>query len=124
MRVNEPPSVLGSEYTFSGVDSSGGYAMVIPVLEIRVTELPREGAAGIPQPRSLDQYEAQFRAKRGALVTRLTSGSYGGLEIDDTTRGLPPSVTRIFQTQYREYWLEWDPDLEHATELASTFSIP
>ena len=97
-----------------------------PLLIVRTSELPPPGAVGVPPKLTAHQYEHAYRAERGAVVEAkdVTNGKYQGREIDVTAGQRAPLVVRIFQVNQHEYWLEWNPTIAHATDMANTFTIP
>jgi hypothetical protein len=127
VKAPKPPEIRGygnapKQYTFYGMDMKAGG----PLLTVRTAELPPEGAVGVPPTITPGQYEAGYRAESGAVVDGkdITNGVYKGREIDITAGQRAPLVIRIFQVNGHQYWLEWNPTIAHATDMANTFTIP
>ncbi len=73
-----------------------------------------------------DLYDRAFRAERGAVVntTKVTNNGYRGIQLEITAGPHSPQIMRIFSTDSRDYIVQWNPTIPHATEIADTFSMP
>ncbi len=127
VKAPKPPEIRGygnapKDYTFYGEDMKA----MGPLLIVRTSELPPPGAVGVPPATTPERYEAAYRAERGAVVQAkdITNGKYQGREIDVAAGPRAPLMVQIYQVNGHEYWLEWNPKIAHATDMANTFTIP
>jgi hypothetical protein len=109
-------------YTFYGLDKKA----LGPLLTIDITDRAPQGTAGAPLEISFDKYEQAYRAEPGAVVDArpLSLGSSTGRELDITAGRRAPLKIRIYRTDNRQYWLEWNTNIAHSTETADSFVIP
>lgn len=110
-----------SYYLFDSPEPHGGH-----LLEVQVdTKSPYQPPI-YKTDAFYDLYERAYKGERGAVVNRtdITNNGYRGMQLSITAGPHSPKMLRIFSTDHRNYIVQWDPSVPHATEIADTFEIP
>jgi hypothetical protein len=116
--VAKDPEEVGAHYRFFSQD------MTAILLEIQVTPVPVP-YADQPPDRNLDVYERAYKSEPGAVVAvkSITLQGAPGRQFDITAGPHAPSRKRVYVANKTYYFLEFDPNIPGATELADTFQF-
>lgn len=98
-----------------------------PLLEVEVQlKNPYSSYAHYTTDAFYDIYEHAYGGERGAVVntTQITNNGYRGRQFEITAGPRAPRIVRLFSTDHRTYFVEWNPTVPHATETADTFYMP
>ena len=113
------------EYKFYGREKFAPMLLSVTVLR-RVKDVP--GLPDSPPPDVFyDQYEKAYRGAGHDITNIMTikNGDYTGRQFEVRAGKYWPSmVVRLFVAERHAYWLQWNPNVPHATETADSFVIP
>jgi hypothetical protein len=111
-----------TQYTFYGMDPRAAGPLVTVRVEVKSPNLP----SPYTTDRFYDLYDRAYRAERGAVVstTDVMNNGYRGKQFEITAGPHAPLILRLFVTNDRTYWVEWNPQILHSTETANTFLMP
>lgn len=73
-----------------------------------------------------DIYDRAYRGEPGAIVntTEINNNGYRGRQFEITAGPHAPHIARLFSTDHRNYFVDWNPSVPHATQIADTFLMP